>query len=131
MVLGIKRKNKSLNYTIGKTPGLQINTKNNKSTRITLRGNRSLKGNNQALIIIDGVISSNKYLENLPHEQIISKLISKTTIKKELFNDFNGEIKSLGAWGGDFIMASSEDNPLNYFKNKGYDTVFKFSDLLI
>jgi len=65
------------------------------------------------------------------HEQIISKLISKKTIKKELFNDFNGEIKSLGAWGGDFIMASSEHNPLNYFKNKGYDTVFKFSDLLI
>ena len=65
------------------------------------------------------------------HEQIISKLISKKTIKKELFNDFNGEIKSLGAWGGDFIMASSEDNPLNYFKNKGYDTLFKFSDLLI
>ena len=65
------------------------------------------------------------------HEQIISKLISKKTIKKELFNDFNGEIKSLGAWGGDFIMVSSEDNPLNYFKNKGYNTVFKFSDLLI
>ena len=64
------------------------------------------------------------------HEQIISKLISKTTIKKELFNDFNGEIKSLGAWGGDFIMVSSEDNPLNYFKNKGYNTIFKFSDLL-
>lgn len=65
------------------------------------------------------------------HEQIISKLISKTTIKKELFNDFNGEIKSLGAWGGDFIMVSSEDNPLNYFKNKGYNTIFRFSDLLI
>ena len=65
------------------------------------------------------------------HEQIISKLISKKTIKKELFSDFNGEIKSLGAWGGDFIMASSEDNPLNYFKNKGYNTVFKFNDLLI
>jgi mevalonate kinase len=65
------------------------------------------------------------------HEQIISKLISKTTIKKELFKDFSGEIKSLGAWGGDFIMVSSEDNPLNYFKNKGYNTVFKFSDLLI
>ncbi len=65
------------------------------------------------------------------HEQIISKLISKKTIKKELFSDFNGEIKSLGAWGGDFIMVSSEDNPLNYFKNKGYNTVFKFNDLLI
>jgi len=65
------------------------------------------------------------------HEQIISKLISKKTIKKELFKDFSGEIKSLGAWGGDFIMVSSEDNPINYFKNKGYNTVFKFSDLLI
>ena len=65
------------------------------------------------------------------HEQIISKLISKKTIKKELFSDFNGEVKSLGAWGGDFIMVSSEDNPLNYFKNKGYNTVFKFNDLLI
>jgi mevalonate kinase len=65
------------------------------------------------------------------HEQIISKLISKQTIKKELFNDFQGEIKSLGAWGGDFIMVSSENSPLNYFKNKGYNTLFKFSDLLI
>ena len=65
------------------------------------------------------------------HEQIISKLISKQTIKKELFNDFQGEIKSLGAWGGDFIMVSSENNPLDYFKNKGYNTLFKFSDLLI
>ena len=42
------------------------------------------------------------------HEQVISKLISKQTIKKELFNDFHGEIKSLGAWGGDFILVSSE-----------------------
>lgn len=65
------------------------------------------------------------------HEQVISKLISKQTIKKELFNDFQGEIKSLGAWGGDFIMVSSENSPLNYFKNKGYNTLFKFSDLLI
>ena len=65
------------------------------------------------------------------HEQVISKLISKQTIKKELFDDFHGEIKSLGAWGGDFIMVSSENSPLNYFKNKGYNTLFKFSDLLI
>ena len=65
------------------------------------------------------------------HEQVISKLISKQTIKKELFNDFHGEIKSLGAWGGDFILVSSESNPLDYFKNKGYNTLFKFSDLLI
>jgi TonB-linked SusC/RagA family outer membrane protein len=42
----------------GKVAGLQINTINNgvnPTTRIVLRGNRSLAGNNQALLVIDGV----------------------------------------------------------------------------
>ena len=64
------------------------------------------------------------------HEQIISKLISKKPIKQELFKDFRGEIKSLGAWGGDFIMASSDEDPSNYFKNKGFKTILKYGDLL-
>ena len=64
------------------------------------------------------------------HEQIISKLISKKPIKQELFRDFRGEIKSLGAWGGDFIMASSDEDPSNYFKNKGFNTILKYGDLL-
>ncbi|WP_323134368.1 SusC/RagA family TonB-linked outer membrane protein [Tellurirhabdus rosea] len=41
----------------GKVAGLQINTINNSvnpSTRVVLRGNRSLLGNNQALVVIDG-----------------------------------------------------------------------------
>ncbi|MBO0932129.1 SusC/RagA family TonB-linked outer membrane protein [Fibrella aquatilis] len=41
----------------GKVAGLQINTINNgvdPQTRIVLRGNRSLLGNNQALVVIDG-----------------------------------------------------------------------------
>jgi hypothetical protein len=65
------------------------------------------------------------------HEQIISKLISKKPIKQELFKDFRGEIKSLGAWGGDFIMVSSDEDPSDYFKNKGFNTVLKYSNLLI
>ena len=64
------------------------------------------------------------------HEQIISKLISKKPIKQELFKDFRGEIKSLGAWGGDFIMASSDEDPSNYFKNKGFNIILKYGDLL-
>ena len=42
----------------GKVSGLQINTVNNgvnPSTRITLRGNRSILGNNQALLVLDDV----------------------------------------------------------------------------
>ena len=65
------------------------------------------------------------------HELIISKLISKPTIKETLFKDFNGSIKSLGAWGGDMIMATSHNDPVKYFTGKGYSTIFKFEELLV
>ena len=66
------------------------------------------------------------------HENIISKLISKEKIKDILFDDFNGEIKSLGAWGGDFILASSnESETKKYFKNKGFNFIFEFDKLIL
>ena len=66
------------------------------------------------------------------HENIISKLISKEKIKDKLFDDFNGEIKSLGAWGGDFILASSnESETKKYFKNKGFNFIFEFDKLIL
>ena len=65
------------------------------------------------------------------HELIISKLISKPTIKETLFRDFNGSIKSLGAWGGDMIMVTCHSDPSKYFKEKGYSTIFKFDELLV
>ena len=65
------------------------------------------------------------------HELIISKLISKPTIKETLFKDLNGSIMSLGAWGGDMIMATSHNDPNRYFKEKGYSTIFKYEELLV
>ncbi len=50
------------NGLTGKVSGLQINTTNNglfADTRITLRGNRSLTGNNQPLVVVDGAIFYN------------------------------------------------------------------------
>ena len=63
------------------------------------------------------------------HEEIISSIINKRSIKKLKFRDFNGEIKSLGAWGGDFILASGFDSP-SYFKSKGYKTIIGFDDMI-
>ncbi|MFY7740502.1 MAG: SusC/RagA family TonB-linked outer membrane protein [Flavobacterium sp.] len=57
----------------GKVSGLQINTTSNgvtADTRIVLRGNRSITGNNQALIVIDGAISSASVLAQLPPDVI-------------------------------------------------------------
>ena len=34
----------------------------------------------------------------------MSELLDTKTIKELLFPDFSGTIKSLGAWGGDFVL---------------------------
>ena len=43
------------------------------------------------------------------HEEIIENLIGIEAVKKKYFSDFKGSIKSLGAWGGDFVMATRND----------------------
>ena len=64
----------------GKVSGLQINTTNNgvnPSTRIVLRGNRSISGNNQALIVVDNVIVDANMLQSMPPEWIESTNVIK------------------------------------------------------
>jgi len=62
------------------------------------------------------------------HELIISELMQTKTVKEKYFSDYNGSIKSLGAWGGDLILATR--NNKNYFLDKGFNTVFSFSELI-
>ena len=53
---------------IGKVSGLQIQTADNSvdpQVRVTLRGNRSILGNNQALVIVDGAQVDNFFLARL------------------------------------------------------------------
>jgi hypothetical protein len=58
------------------------------------------------------------------HEILMSGVLEQLTVKESFFPDFNGTVKSLGAWGGDFVMVVSKENPLLYFAEKGYDTIF-------
>lgn len=65
---------------VGKVSGLQINTVNNgvnPSTRIQLRGFRSISGNNEALIVINGVVSTAGAFTELNPEIIESINIMK------------------------------------------------------
>ncbi len=68
------------------------------------------------------------------HEALIGDLIERLPIKSEFFVDFKGEIKSLGAWGGDFFLASTSlpfSGVKKYFENKGLTTVFRWDDLIL
>jgi TonB-linked SusC/RagA family outer membrane protein len=69
-----------VNGLAGKVSGLQIQTLNNSvssAPRVTLRGSRSLTGNNEALIVIDGVITTNEVLGALNPDDIASTSILK------------------------------------------------------
>ena len=67
----------------------------------------------------------------LEHENIISKITKQDTIKNRLFRDYNGAIKSLGAWGGDFILASGSLKDMEYFTKRGYTTIVKYKDMIL
>ncbi|NKI26069.1 GHMP kinase [Arenibacter sp. 6A1] len=64
------------------------------------------------------------------HEEAISEVLEITPIKERLFPDFKGAIKSLGAWGGDFILVTGNKNTPDYFKNKGYSIVIPYSKMV-
>ena len=53
------------------------------------------------------------------------------TVKEALFPDFKGIVKSLGAWGGDFVLVISNDNPKAYFNSKGYEIIIPYSKMIL
>lgn len=65
------------------------------------------------------------------HEAEMSNILEMKTIKESLFPDFNGVIKSLGAWGGDFVLAIAKENPTDYFKKKGFKTIVSYKDMIL
>ena len=65
------------------------------------------------------------------HEVQMSIILEKHTIKESLFPDFNGVIKSLGAWGGDFVMAIAVENPSEYFISKGHETIIPYHEMIL
>lgn len=65
------------------------------------------------------------------HEIHLSTILEMQTIKEAVFPDFNGVIKSLGAWGGDFVMVVSKEDPTAYFKSKGYETILTYKEMIL
>ncbi len=67
------------------------------------------------------------------HEAKLSELIKLDRVSVTRFPDLPGSVKSLGAWGGDFVMIATESNPeilYNYLGKKGFNTIFRYNDLV-
>lgn len=65
------------------------------------------------------------------HEQHISNLTGLPTVKSLYFSDYSHTVKSLGAWGGDFVLAVVPDYDPAYFLNKGYHTIIPYKEMLL
>ncbi len=67
------------------------------------------------------------------HEDLLAHCLDREPVKAQ-YPDFEGSLKSLGAWGGDFILAATEwphEQVAEYFKHKGLDTVFNYHDIIL
>lgn len=67
------------------------------------------------------------------HEKVVAESLDLIPVKDRLFSDFKGAIKSLGAWGGDFVMVATEEDLTfvkSYFAKKGLDIIYSYCDLI-
>lgn len=74
----------------------------------------------------------NQLLEE--HEQYISDAIGIEPLKHTLFKDFDGGVKSLGAWGGDFALLTHEGSKAElqeYLKGKKLNTVLSWNEMIL
>ncbi len=70
----------------------------------------------------------------LEHEQLIGRTLDLPRAQDLYFPDFPGVVKSLGAWGGDFVLAMSAQAPASvtdYFLKKGFPTCLAYRDMVI
>lgn len=65
------------------------------------------------------------------HERLMADVLDMPTVKQALFPDFKGTVKSLGAWGGDFVLAAAEEGPGAYFRTKGFGMVVPYEEMVM
>jgi mevalonate kinase len=68
------------------------------------------------------------------HENILAEAIQQTPVQQVNFPEFEGSIKSMGAWGGDFLLAATEKrrkSVMEYFKIKGFETVLGWDEMVL
>ena len=64
------------------------------------------------------------------HEQKLSDFLETPTVKEKYFQDCPSFVKSLGAWGGDFVLASKFGDYQDYFKQRGFSKIFSWKYLI-
>ena len=90
---------------------------------------RQISGLTQQMIASTDLDSFCEIIE--AHEAYIAEILQIQPVKERLFPDFPGSVKSLGAWGGDFILATGSASHQEYFRKKGYPVVKPYREMIL
>lgn len=63
------------------------------------------------------------------HDFLLSRILARPSASEE-YPDYKGLVKYLGAWGGDFMLAVGEASDMNYFKERGMNTILSYQDMI-
>ena len=64
------------------------------------------------------------------HERMLSEFLNIETVKEKYFEEAPVFVKSLGAWGGDFVLSAKFGDYKNYFLEKGFTRIFNYKGLV-
>jgi mevalonate kinase len=67
------------------------------------------------------------------HEKIIAGILNTTPIKQRSFQDFSGMVKSLGAWGGNFMLITwrgKREDLKQYLADYQLETIFSWNEMV-
>lgn len=70
----------------------------------------------------------------LQHERIVSNMLDLPRAQDLYFSDYWGVVKSLGAWGGDFVLVTSDRDARitkSYFQQKGFEVILSYSEMIL
>ena len=66
------------------------------------------------------------------HEAYLGQILRTVPVQKRLFSTYtSGVVKSLGGWGGDFVLATGTSQDMTYFQQKGYPTIIKWDEMVL
>lgn len=82
----------------------------------------------QKIVAASSLSEFESYLNQ--HEELLSNHLEIPKVKDLYFADYGGSVKSLGAWGGDFVIVTEREGFKEYFHSKGYDTIFSYKEIL-
>jgi len=65
------------------------------------------------------------------HENKLSDILGYPTIKSQHFPEIIGTFKSLGAWGGDFVLFLGDQTEIEKIRSKGYQTIIPWQEMIL